>query len=95
MARRKNPHIGSTLESFLREEGSYEFATLKAVKTVIAWQIAEEMKRQRINKSTMATLMDTSRAQVNRVLDSTHDVTLDMITRAAAALKKEVVVALR
>ena len=44
MARRKNPHIGSSLESFLKEEGIYESATLKAVKAVIAWQIAEEMK---------------------------------------------------
>jgi antitoxin HicB len=95
MARRKNPHIGSSLESFLKEEGIFESATLKAVKGVIAWQIAEEMRRQKINKSTMARLMDTSRAQLNRVLDSTHDVTLDMITRAATALNKEVVFALR
>jgi hypothetical protein len=95
MARRKNPHIGSSLESFLKEEGIFESATLKAVKGVIAWQIAEEMKRQKINKSKMARLMDTSRAQLNRVLDNTHDVTLDMITRAAAALNKEVVFALR
>ena len=95
MARRKNPHVGSSLESFLKEEGIFESATLKAVKAVIAWQIADEMKRQKINKSMMARLMDTSRAQLNRVLDSTHDVTLDMITRAATALNKEVVFALR
>jgi hypothetical protein len=95
MARRKNPHIGSSLESFLKEEGIFESATLKAMKTVIAWQIAEEMKRQKINKSTMAKLMDTSRAQLDRVLDGTHDVTLDMIARAAAALKKDVVVTLK
>jgi antitoxin HicB len=48
MARRKNPHIGSTLESFLDEEGIFESATLKAVKTVAAWQTAEETKRQKI-----------------------------------------------
>jgi hypothetical protein len=95
MARRKHPHIGSSLESFLKEEGIFESASLKAMKTVIAWQIAEEMKRQNINKSTMAKLMDTSRAQLDRVLDGTHDVTLDMIARAAAALKKEVVVTLK
>jgi hypothetical protein len=43
----------------------------------------------------MAKLMDTSRAQLDRVLDGTHDVTLDMIARAAAALKKDVVVTLK
>lgn len=95
MARRKNPHVGSTLESFLKEEGIFESARLKAVKTVLAWQIAQEMKRQNINKTKMAKLMATSRAQIDRVLDSTHDITLDMITRAATALNKEVVVALR
>src|SRR5262245_10678425 len=95
MARRRNRHVGSTLDSFLKEEGIFESATLKAVKTVIAWQIEQEMKRQKINKSKMAKLMDTSRAQLNRVLDGTHDVTLDMITRAATALKKELVLSLR
>lgn len=95
MARKKNRHIGSTLESFLQEEGVLEEATLRAVKTVIAWQIAREMKRQKITKSKMAKLMDTSRAQLDRVLDDTHDITLDMITRAATALNKEVVFALR
>jgi hypothetical protein len=95
MARRKNPHIGSSLESFLKEERIFEAATLKAVKTVIAWQIAEEMKRQKINKSTMAKLMATSRAQLDRLLDGTHDVTLDMITRAATALKKEVLISFK
>jgi hypothetical protein len=95
MARKKNRHIGSTLESFLQEEGVLEEATLKAVKTVIAWQIAQEMKRQKITKVKMAKLMSTSRAQVNRVLDCTADITLHMLTRAASALNKEVVFALR
>ena len=89
MARKKNKHIGSSLDSFLQEEGILEDATLKAVKAVIAWQIAQEMKRQKINKTRMAHLMNTSRAQLNRVLDATQDVTLDMITRAASALNKE------
>lgn len=38
-------HLGSTLESFLVEEGELEAATLKAVKTVIAWQISQEILR--------------------------------------------------
>ena len=48
MARRKNRHVGSSVEDFLAEEGILESSTLKAVKAVIAWQIAEEMKRQNI-----------------------------------------------
>ena len=73
-----------------------EFDILRGIasgKTVS--EIAEEMKRQKINKSTMAKLMATSRAQLDRLLDGTHDVTLDMITRAATALKKEVLISFK
>jgi antitoxin HicB len=52
MVCRKNPHIGSTLESFLKEEGICESATRKAVKTVVAWQMAEEMRRRGVKKPT-------------------------------------------
>jgi hypothetical protein len=93
--RKKNPHIGSSLESFLKEEGIYETATLKALKTVIAWQLAQEMKRRKVTKTRMAQLMATSRAQLDRVLDNDSDVTIGMLTRAAAALNKEVTISLR
>jgi len=95
MARRKNRHVGSSVEEFLSEEGILEASTLKAVKTAIAWQIADEMKRQRITKSRMAQRMETSRAQLDRLLDGERDVTLDMITRAASVLDKEIVIQLR
>jgi len=52
MARKmKNPHMGSTLESFLEEEGIHESATLKATKAVIAWQIAQVMKEEGMGTS--------------------------------------------
>jgi hypothetical protein len=95
MARRKNRHIGSSVESFLAEEGILESSTLKAVKAAIAWQIAEEMRRQNITKSRMAERMETSRAQLDRLLNASNDVTLDMILRAANVLQKDLVVELR
>jgi hypothetical protein len=95
MARRKNKHVGSTVESFLEEEGILASSTLKAIKAVIAWQIAEEMKRQNITKTRMAKQMDTSRAQLDRLPDAGRDVTLDMISRAASVLDKDLVVELR
>ncbi|GEM_PF-6735899 len=58
-----NPHWGSTLEDFLDEEGIREVATTHAVKRVIAWQLAEEMRRKAITKKRLAELMHTSRAQ--------------------------------
>ena len=44
---RKNPHIGSTFESWLCEAGIREEVTAAAIKSVIARQIAGEMKKQR------------------------------------------------
>ena len=96
MARKmKNPHMGSTLESFLEEEGIHEGATLKATKAVIAWQIAQVMKEEGLTKTTMAKRMATSRAQLDRLLDPTLDVTMEMVVRAAAVLRKQLVLELR
>src|SRR6266446_6797399 len=41
----ENPHWGSTLDDFLEEEGTREQVTTAAIKKVIAWQLAEEMKK--------------------------------------------------
>ena len=70
-------------------------STVRAAKAVVAWQIAEEMKRKGLTKTEMAARMDTSRAQLNRLLDAGRDVTLEMIARAAKALDKEIVLELR
>ncbi len=35
---RKNPHIGSSLESFLEEAGILEQARMTATKRVLAWR---------------------------------------------------------
>ena len=64
---KKNPHIGSTFESWLDEVGLREEVTAAAVKSVIAAQIGDEMKKQRITKARMAKMMETSRAQIDRL----------------------------
>ena len=93
---RKNPHIGSTLNSFLKEEGIYEQVTLRSIKRVLAWRISEIMKKQRITKSQMAKRMKTSRAAVDRLLDAENtSVTLQTMGRAAAVLGKELTIGLR
>jgi len=85
-----NPHWGSTLEDFLDEEGIREEATTAAIKRVIAWQLAEEMKRKSITKARLADLMHTSRAQVNRILDPDKgNVTIETLQRAAHLLGRQ------
>jgi DNA-binding Xre family transcriptional regulator len=90
MAKSKNPHIGSSFESFLQEEGLYEEVTQSAIKAVLARQIAGLMEEERITKTAMAKRMDTSRAALNRLLDPEHEgVTLATLTKAARAIGRE------
>jgi antitoxin HicB len=85
-----NPHIGSTFESWLKEAGIREEVTAAAVKAVIAAQIGEEMKKQHITKARMAKLMETSRAQVDRLLDPDNgSATIETLMRAAHAVGRE------
>ena len=91
----KNEHIGSSFDEFLLEEGIHEEVTSHAVKRVIAWQLAEAMKVQKISKAEMARRMKTSRTQVARFLDPENDsVQLATIQRAAAILGKRLIITL-
>ncbi len=62
-------HMGSSIDDFLKEEGIFEEAQAQAVKEVVAWQLAEAMKKKKISKNKMAALLKTSRTQVDRLLD--------------------------
>ncbi|MBK7543106.1 MAG: XRE family transcriptional regulator [Candidatus Competibacteraceae bacterium] len=91
-----NPYIGSSLEEFLTEEGRLEEATATAVKRVLAWQIAERMKEERITKAEMARRMRTSRSQLDRLLDPEKTtVQLNTLLEAAKALGRQLRVELR
>ncbi len=82
-----NKHRGPTLDSFLEQEGVLGEFQARAIKEVIAWQLADAMKERKLSKSRLATLMHTSRTQVNRVLDPLNtSLTLNTLVRTAAAL---------
>ena len=83
---KKNPHWGSTLDDFLREEGIRDTARAEAVTRVVAWQLGQEMERQGISKAKLAELMHTSRAQVDRILKAQGNVTIATLQRAASLL---------
>ena len=59
-------HMGSSLDDFLKEEGFFEEAQAQAVKEAVAWQLAPAMKEKKMSKNRMATLLKTSRTQVDR-----------------------------
>jgi len=84
---KKNPHVGSNFDDFLREQGIYEQVESAALKKVIAAALTHQMKRKGISVSALAASLGTSRAAVNRVLDDDNtSITLTTISRTAAAL---------
>ena len=74
-------HMGSSI---------FEETEAQAIKEVVAWQLAEAMKQKNISKNKMATLLKTSRTQVNRPLDPRNDITLGSLQRAAAIVGRRV-----
>ena len=87
-------HMGSSIDDFLKEEGIFEEAEMQAVKEVVAWQLTEAMKKKKISKNKLATLLKTSRTQVDRILDPKNDITLGSLQRAAAMVGRRVMIEL-
>ena len=87
----RNKHRGSTLDDFLAQEGVLEKFQARAIKEVVAWQLAEAMRERRLSKNQLAKQMNTSRTQVDRVLDpEAGNVTIETLQRAAAIVGRRV-----
>lgn len=90
-----NPHRGSSIDDFLKEEGVFETFQARAVKEVLAWQLGQALKELKLSKRRLATMMHTSRTQVDRVLDPNNgNVTLETLQRAAAVVGRKLQVEL-
>lgn len=88
---RRHPRLGSTLDDFLNTEGVLEEFQATAIKEVIAWQLKQAMIDQKLSKNKMADMMQTSRAQLNRLLDpQAGNVTLETLQRAANVLGRSI-----
>lgn len=83
-------HHGTRLDSFLKDEGTFEESQALAIKEVVVWQLAEAMEEQSLSKSRLAVMLKTSRSQVDRLLDPTRDVPLSTLQRAAALVGRKV-----
>lgn len=44
-------HMGSSIDDFLKEEGIFEEAQAQAIKEVVAWQLAEAMKKTKSRRT--------------------------------------------
>jgi antitoxin HicB len=86
---------GTRLEELLEEDGILEESANFAVKSVLAWQLAQAMKKKKMTKQQMAAAMKTSRAQLDRVLDPrSGNATLETLQRAAQAVGRKLKVEL-
>lgn len=87
----KAQKIGHSLDDLLAEESVLDRASALAVKRLISWQVAQEMKAQRMTKTRLAEKMHTSRASLNRLLDDNDpSLTLTTLVSVATALGKKV-----
>src|ERR1700728_842731 len=72
------------------EEGAREAFQTVAVKEVLAFQIEEAMKAQKLSRRRLAERMGTSRSQIGRLLDPKDgNVTLATLQRAAEMLGRK------
>ncbi len=91
----KHSPIGSNVNDLLADDGTLEAVTAVAIKRVIAWQIAEAMKAEKLTKKALAERMHTSRSHLDRLLDANDTgLTLDTLSRAAQALGRRLKVEL-
>ncbi len=87
----ENGKMGQSFESFLKEDGRYEETMEIAIKRVLAYQLAQAMEEQHISKVEMAKRLDTSRSQLDRLLDPNYTgITISMLARAAKVIGRDV-----
>lgn len=92
---KRNPHVGSDFDDFLKEEKIFDEAQAVAVKRVLSFQLEQSMKKSKLTKSAMAKRMGTTRAQLDRLLNPENpSTTLTTVVKAAGALGKHVKISL-
>ncbi|MCE7030277.1 helix-turn-helix domain-containing protein [Jiella avicenniae] len=81
----------TTLDAFLDAEGTRDEFEAVAIKEVLAWQIEQAMKEQKLSRKRMAEQMGTSRSQISRLLDPKDgNVTIATLQRAAEIVGRKV-----
>lgn len=88
-----NQYSGSDFDDFLAEEGILEEVTVRAHKRLLALQLQDIMEATQLTKTELAERMQTSRSQLDRLLDPDNSaVTLESLERLARAVGKRLVV---
>ena len=90
MSKMNQNHIGTNFDDFLTETKMLDEIIAISYKHVLAMQIKLAMEKKHITKAEMAKKMHTSRAALNRLLDTTDtSLTLTTLSSAASVLGKK------
>jgi DNA-binding Xre family transcriptional regulator len=85
-----NQYSGSDFDDFLKDEGILDEVTARAHKRLLSLQLSETMETAKISKSQLAERLQTSRSQLDRLLDPDNTtVTLESLERLARAVGKQ------
>ena len=85
-----NKYSGSNFDDFLAEEGILEEVSAKALKRLLILQITDIMKETNLTKTSLAQKMQTSRSQLDRLLDPNNtSITLESLELLARAVGKQ------
>ena len=82
-----NQFSGSNFNNFLEEEGILEEVSAKAHKRLLSLQLADILKEKSITKTNLAKKLETSRSQLDRILDPNNtSITIEVLERVAHAV---------
>jgi antitoxin HicB len=85
-----NKYAGGTLDDFLAKEGILEEVSARAHKRLLVLQLADIMKESKLSKDGLAQRLQTTRSQVDRLLDPDNtSITLELLERLARAVGRE------
>ena len=91
-----NKYTGSSFDDFLAEEDILEEVSAKAHKRLLVLQLVDIMKETNISKALLAKRLQTSRSQVDRLLDPNNtSITLESLERLARAIGKQLKIEFR
>ena len=85
-----NKHTGSNFDDFLQEEGILEEVSARAHKRLLVLQLADIMNEANISKARLAEKLQTSRSQVDRLLDPNNtSISLESLESLARAVGRQ------
>lgn len=92
--KKHNRYLGSTVDSWLEEEGFLEDVDAVVEKEIFVFLLAKQMEKCNLNIPKLAKRMGTSYSSAKRVLDPQAPSTLGTLRKAAHAVGKRLTLGL-